>query len=447
MTEQPIRRAESFAVLASCLTLSAIAAIWSWRHGAMLNYGDAVAHLHIARRVFDSRHPGITQLGSVWLPLPHLLLIPFVAVYSWWANGIAGLIPSALAYLAACAGIYRLARNWLHPTAAALALAFFATNTNLLYLQTTAMTEPLFLCEVIWSASGWSSGAELRQERRTAPHACFGCIAAVLVAAVFTRYDGWIMALLAWTGIGIDCFAAAACARAAFWLASAVVVAAPIAWFVYNAVVFGDWLDFARGPYSAKAIETAHRDARLRPATSRLAQSLGLAALLRQDRRDGCFRRSWGNTSACAQPARHGMRLAYRAQARIPLGASPVVAGSLLRLLRRIRIRSHLSAGLVAALLVQHALWNGTAARLCARAWLCRSVRALPPCASSSRVGTVLQRPRSSPSLPSNAGSGARAAADLRRRDQEHRCPPTLRESRFLPFCAHCSPPAPAVRC
>ena len=72
------------------------------------------------------------------------------AVYSWWANGIAGVIPSALAYLAGCAGIYRLARHWLAPPRPALALAFFALNPNLLYLQTTAMTEPLFLCEMIW---------------------------------------------------------------------------------------------------------------------------------------------------------------------------------------------------------------------------------------------------------------------------------------------------------
>jgi 4-amino-4-deoxy-L-arabinose transferase-like glycosyltransferase len=75
---------------------------------------------------------------------------PFVQVYSWWANGIAGAIPSALAYLAACAGIYRLARHWLKPAPLGLALAFFALNPNLLYLQTTAMTEPLFLCEMIW---------------------------------------------------------------------------------------------------------------------------------------------------------------------------------------------------------------------------------------------------------------------------------------------------------
>ena len=62
------------------------------------------------------------------------------------------MIPSALAYLAACAGIYRLARRWLGPAAAALALAFFAANPNLLYLQTTAMTEPLFVCEMVWIA-------------------------------------------------------------------------------------------------------------------------------------------------------------------------------------------------------------------------------------------------------------------------------------------------------
>ena len=100
---------------ACCAVASLAAVAWSWRNGAMLNYGDAVAHLHIARRVFDCHQPRLTQLGSVWLPLPHLLLIPFVQVYSWWANGIAGVIPSALAYLAACAGIYRLARRWLEP--------------------------------------------------------------------------------------------------------------------------------------------------------------------------------------------------------------------------------------------------------------------------------------------------------------------------------------------
>jgi hypothetical protein len=276
------------------------ALLWSWQHGAMLNYGDAVAHLHIARRVFDSHQPRLTQLGSVWLPLPHILQIPFVQVYSWWANGFAGVIPSALAYLAACAGIYRLARRWLSPAVAALALAFFATNPNLLYLQTTAMTEPLFLCETIWIAvwlvewrssldedtakkSGFVSGHDLsraastaKTKRALAPEGSLSsvspsipsfsaasyqtsrlawCIAAALIAAVFTRYDGWVMALLAWGCMGLTLARRGRLRSAAFWAASLLVVAAPVVWFIYNSSAFGDWLYFARGPYSAKAIE------------------------------------------------------------------------------------------------------------------------------------------------------------------------------------------------
>jgi len=203
LTKQHISRDEWLLVVTSCATASILAILWSWRSGAMLNYGDAVAHLHIARRVFDARLPRLTELGSVWLPLPHILLLPFVQVYSWWANGIAGVIPSALAYMAACAGIYRLARHWLAPTPSALALAFFALNPNLLYLQTTAMTEPLFVCEMVWVAVWlveWraSLGADEKQSRRLL---CL--IAAVLIAAIFTRYDGWIMALVAWTCMGL----------------------------------------------------------------------------------------------------------------------------------------------------------------------------------------------------------------------------------------------------
>jgi hypothetical protein len=254
-TAQHISRAEWLTVLASCAAASVIAILWSWRNGAMLNYGDAVAHLHIARRVFDARLPRLTELGSVWLPLPHLLMLPFVQIYSWWANGFAGVIPSALAYLAACAGVYRLTRHWLSPAPSALALAFFALNPNLLYLQTTAMTEPLFVCEMVWVAV-WL--VEWRNSLDEAPNKlrrtqCL--IAAVLVAAIFTRYDGWVMAFIAWTCMGLVLLRRGRLRSSSFWIASAFLVAAPTAWFVYNSIGFGDWLYFVRGPYSAKAIE------------------------------------------------------------------------------------------------------------------------------------------------------------------------------------------------
>jgi hypothetical protein len=284
------------AVLLACTVASVAAVWWSWSNHDLLNYGDALAHLHIARRVFDSHQPRVSQLGSVWLPLPHLLMLPFVQVYAWWANGAAALVPSMLAYIASCVGMYRLARRWLAPAASALALVFFALNPNLLYLQTTAMTEPLFVCEMIWVAlwmvewraslderSDCTSAADVKpaptcsprflrrglnsrtqsvaQRNRTAQLEVYVAIA--LIAAIFTRYDGWIMALLAWTGVGLTLLRRRQLNRPAFWIASAFIVAAPIAWFVYNQICFGDWLEFMRGPYSAKAIEirtAAHGD-------------------------------------------------------------------------------------------------------------------------------------------------------------------------------------------
>jgi hypothetical protein len=81
------------------------------------------------------------------------------------------------------------------------------------------------------------------------------CVALALIAAIFTRYDGWIMALLAWTAIGVVLLRRGELRSRVFWMLTACVVAAPITWFVYNAVAFGDWLEFSRGPYSAKAIE------------------------------------------------------------------------------------------------------------------------------------------------------------------------------------------------
>jgi hypothetical protein len=250
-----ITRSEWLAVWVGCAAASLAALWWSWQNNALLNYGDALAHLHIARRIFDSHQPRLSQLGSVWLPLPHLLMLPFVQVYAWWANGTAALPASMLAYFASCVGMYRLTRKWLSPAPAALALAFFALNPNLLYLQTTAMTEPLFVCEMVWVAL-WM--VEWRQSLDDEPWRAARLqtyIAAMLVAAVFTRYDGWIMALLAWTGIGLALLRRGRLKSAGFWVASAFVVAAPIAWFVYNSVCFGDWLEFARGQYSARAIE------------------------------------------------------------------------------------------------------------------------------------------------------------------------------------------------
>ena len=261
MTEkQDALQRETVYVAWTALAVGLVALAYGVRHGSLLLYGDAVAHLHIARRVFDSITPGYRQLGSVWLPLPHILLLPFVSNMAWWRSGLAGACLSIPSYVLACAGIYRLARTWLDLPAALFAAAFFGLNPGLVYFSTTAMTEPLFLAEMIWAVVLIVQYQQAEAEDDPAASRLLIIAGLVLVCAIYTRYDGWVYAAAAWLFASWPLLAG----RRNHWrgpvvgawvLFTALLVAAPALWLGYNAKQFGDPLDFMRGPYSARAIE------------------------------------------------------------------------------------------------------------------------------------------------------------------------------------------------
>jgi hypothetical protein len=238
----------------------------------LLLYGDAVAHINIARRVFDSRTPGLWQLGTVWLPLPHLLMMPFLASRFLWRTGIGGSILSMLAYVISVVGIYRLVRTvFASPSggenefsaqadarvAAFLAAAIFALNPNLLYLQTTAMTEPLYLALFIWGVTFFAQALRRCGKGESAPaNRCLRWSGLCVLGACLTRYDGWLLAAvmavlilaLAWARK----FAGLRPGAKKFILLAAV---GPALWLAYNAAIYRNPLEFVNGPYSAKAIE------------------------------------------------------------------------------------------------------------------------------------------------------------------------------------------------
>src|SRR5258708_38219328 len=85
--------------------LASIGCFWDFfqKHQIVL-YGDAYAHMLITRRVFDSATPGFAQLGGVWLPLPHLAMIPFIWNSFLWQTGLAVAIPSMICYI--CSSLY-----------------------------------------------------------------------------------------------------------------------------------------------------------------------------------------------------------------------------------------------------------------------------------------------------------------------------------------------------
>jgi len=256
---RPATREETFPVALAAVLLSFIALLISFSRGYLLLYGDAVAHLGIARRILDSRNPGLVQLGGVWLPLPHLLMLPFVQKMEWWQNGLAGAWPSLICYIASVVGIYRLSRHLLAPRWAIAATAFYALNPNLLYLATTAMTEPLFLALVIWTVLlTVECVAAIHAARQAVVARRLVLIAVFILAAVYTRYDGWVLGAAVWCVITFTL-----ASRRDVWsgvvpsfvLFTLIVVAGPISWLAYNQHFFHDPLDFIRGPYSATAIE------------------------------------------------------------------------------------------------------------------------------------------------------------------------------------------------
>src|SRR6476619_3878062 len=110
--------------LATCV--SVVSFLFYLQHGQTLLYGDAIAHINIARRVFDSKTPGLLQLGTVWLPLPHLLMIPFLLSNWMWKTGVGGSIPSMAAYVFGTVGIFRLVRRVLGPASPTSPIVRFA---------------------------------------------------------------------------------------------------------------------------------------------------------------------------------------------------------------------------------------------------------------------------------------------------------------------------------
>ncbi len=179
-------------VLAAVTVASALASavaylVFSARH-VLLAYPDAVSHLLIARRLAYAPTPGLAQLGTVWLPLPHLLALPTVWIDAWYRTGLSGSLISMAAYVLATRYLYRtgLALTGTK-VAGVIAAVIFAANPNVLYLQTTPMTDLLLMAcaaAAVYHLMRWCQTGAYRQLAASA-------VAALL--ASLTDYAGWAL--------------------------------------------------------------------------------------------------------------------------------------------------------------------------------------------------------------------------------------------------------------
>jgi len=235
---------------AAVSTMMALIALYaSYRGNLILAYGDAASHLDIARHVLDSRTPGIAQLGTIWLPVPHLLMQPFIYSDVLWRSGLAGSIVGLLCFVTTALTLFLSIRLITrHSLAAWIGLAVFISNPNALYMQTTALTEPVLLMST--TASGYFL---LRWSKR---HAHGDLLAAGLLAAlgVGSRYDGWFFFLVCAPTVALIAYLERRdpVRTEGLTLAYGAFPAyAMFLWFFYNWLIWGDPLQFNRGKYSA----------------------------------------------------------------------------------------------------------------------------------------------------------------------------------------------------
>jgi hypothetical protein len=174
------------ALIGAAVLIVGAAAAWQYTAaGIALSHWDARAHLVVARRILDSLTPGWQQIGAVWLPLPHLLNMVPVQVDAWYRTGASGTAISVLSMACAAWALAALLRRATGSIVAGIAGAvLLMSNPNVLYLQSTPMTEAaLFgttLVAVALTARWVDQGA--------GPAAVPGLACA---AACMTRYEAW----------------------------------------------------------------------------------------------------------------------------------------------------------------------------------------------------------------------------------------------------------------
>ena len=189
------RQALTIFIAAIAMGLFAVIYLYLQDSYSLIYYGDSTSHLFSAKRFVDSAEPGINQIGSVWLPLPHWMFLPFTLIEQLYSNGMAGTIVSLPCHAFSSVLIYKIIRKQVDLKYVALLGGFlYASNPNLIYLGITAMTEApflLFFIAFVYYFQKWNDKFnESENDLKNLALASF-----FIVLATLCKYEAWILSL------------------------------------------------------------------------------------------------------------------------------------------------------------------------------------------------------------------------------------------------------------
>ncbi len=241
-------------IITACST--SITACWYYfQQHQILLYNDAYSHMRIARSVFDSATPGLAQLGSVWLPLPHILMWFFIWNDYLWHTGLAGSFVGMICYVATTAYLYLSIRRLTHSNRISfLGSLLFIFNPNVLYLQSTPLSELVGFLTLTMASYYFLAWA---QEDMT-KYLVLAAMSTFL--ATLARYDGWslfMVLLVLVTVIGLIRKHPWAQIRGNLLLFGVLGCLGIVLWLIWNLIIVGDPLYFQNSQYSSQAAQMA----------------------------------------------------------------------------------------------------------------------------------------------------------------------------------------------
>ncbi len=224
----------------------------------LLYYWDSVSHLVAARKFVDwGENPGLNQIGTVWMPLPHFLLLPFASVTSLFTTGFAGTALSLPCVGLTSVYLYKIGKaigipsQVVIPSFCALAGAMlYATNPNILYLGITSMTEAPFMLFFVASAYYFQSWLQGGNRLRNL------ILCSIFIAfATLSRYEAWFLApfLIAVVFAFLVRSKNETRSKAFSVLASILSLSSIIFWLAWNQYHYDDPLAFSNAEYYSAA--------------------------------------------------------------------------------------------------------------------------------------------------------------------------------------------------
>ncbi|HET9178191.1 MAG TPA: glycosyltransferase family 39 protein [Terriglobia bacterium] len=239
----------AISVWAVVLTVAFGSLHFFYTRGLTQLYGDTLAHMAGARRLFDSMTPGRAEIGNVWLPMFHFLAAPLAINDHLWRTGLAGSLVATMAFAISAWFLFRLSLEMNRSIAAGLVtLGAFLLCPSMFYLASTPMTEPLSILWVVlavYALFRYQTSGLARWLAVSGVAAFFGTLTRYSVwyllpfAALFVllvRKDAWRVRLR----------------RAVLF--SVIAGAGPALWMLHDAVTAGNPIEFYNGPDSAQAI-------------------------------------------------------------------------------------------------------------------------------------------------------------------------------------------------